>query len=235
MLHLTADNYRKLPTRMEIQTRVDRRGFRICQFASPIQTAYTERNPRTSPDQHVNENMNTAPSASHSRQRLGAVAFLSSLLIGSSASDAASPGHPGLPDVFSADRLLWKLELGSHQYTVPIVDNGQIFLGVNDMELDHPAVQPTGGGTLMCRNAKTGEIVWQHDMVGGVWCASATVVNGRVYVGTERMVLWVLKAGRAKEVLARSRTKSMAITAVAAEDIFYLPTQRRIFAVRLSE
>ena len=117
----------------------------------------------------------------------------------------------------------------------PIVDNGQIFLGVNDMELDHPAVQPTGGGTLMCRNAKTGEIVWQHDMVGGVWCASATVVNGRVYVGTERMVLWVLKAGRAKEVLARSRTKSMAITAVAAEDIFYLPTQRRIFAVRLSE
>ena len=94
---------------------------------------------------------------------------------------------------------------------------------------------PDYSGILHCIDAETGEIVWQHDMGGGVWCASATVADGRVYVGTERMAFWVLKAGREKEVLARSRTKSMAITTVIAENTLFLPTQRRIFAVELSE
>ena len=80
-------------------------------------------------------------------------------------------------------------------------------------------------------DADTGEMVWQHDLGGGVWCASATVAEGRVYVGTERMAFWVLKAGRQREVLAKGRVRSVPITMAVADGVLYLPTQRRIFAV----
>ncbi len=90
---------------------------------------------------------------------------------------------------------------------------------------------PDYSGMLHCIDVDSGEIVWQHDLGGGVWCASATIVDGRVYVGTERMRFWVLKAGREKEVLAKGRTKSMAITTVVGDGTFFLPTQRRILAV----
>ena len=91
---------------------------------------------------------------------------------------------------------------------------------------------PDYSGKLHCIDAETGKTVWQHDMGGGVWCASATVADGRVFVGTERMTFWVLKAGRDKEVLSRGRVRSMPITMAVGEGVFYLPTQRRIFAVR---
>lgn len=94
---------------------------------------------------------------------------------------------------------------------------------------------PDYSGALHCIDAETGESVWQHDLGGGVWCSSATVSDGRVYVGTERMAFWVLKAGREKEVLAKSRVQSMPITTVVNDDTLYLPTQRRIFAVGMSE
>ena len=90
---------------------------------------------------------------------------------------------------------------------------------------------PDYSGKLHCIDAETGKTVWQHDLGGGVWCASATVADGRVFVGTERMAFWVLKAGREKEVFSRGRVQSMAITTAVGEGTFYLPTQRRIFAV----
>jgi len=92
---------------------------------------------------------------------------------------------------------------------------------------------PDYSGNLHCIDAESGETLWKHDLAGGVWCSSATVADGRVYVGTERMAFWVLKAGREKEVLARSRVQSMPITSVVGDGVFYLPTQRRIFAVGL--
>ena len=90
---------------------------------------------------------------------------------------------------------------------------------------------PDYSGKLHCIDAETGKTVWQHDLGGGVWCASATVADGRVFVGTERMAFWVLKAGREKEVLSKGRLRSMAITTVVEEGTLYLPTQRRFFAV----
>ena len=93
---------------------------------------------------------------------------------------------------------------------------------------------PDYSGKLHCIDAETGRTVWQHD-VGSVWCASATVADGRVFVGTERMVFWVFKAGRKKEVLSKGRLRSMPITMAIGEGAFYLPTQRRLFAVRIAE
>jgi outer membrane protein assembly factor BamB len=88
-------------------------------------------------------------------------------------------------------------------------------------------------GQLHCLDAATGEHVWQHDLRGGVWCASPVIAGGSVYISTERHVLWILKAGREKRVLSRSRVRSMAITPAVQDDVLYLPTQRRLFAVKI--
>ena len=98
-----------------------------------------------------------------------------------------------------------------------------------DVDLDLGAVQYPD----YPRSYDTGEHVWQQELDAGVWCSSPVVADGKVYTSTERQTLWVLKAGREKEVLARCRVRSMAITPVYQNGILYLPTQRRLLAVQI--
>ena len=88
-------------------------------------------------------------------------------------------------------------------------------------------------GLLHCFDADTGERYWQHELGAGVWCASPVVANGKVYISTERTRLWVFKAGREKQVLSESRVRSNAITPTVQDGVFYLPTQNRLFALRI--
>ncbi len=157
--------------------------------------------------------MRTAPVVSRFAQCVGVVAVLAGLLLSLCMAPAAEPGRSALPDVFPADRLLWQLDLGSHQYTVPLVDAGQIFLGIDDMELDHPAVESTGGGIFMCRKAATGELVWQlpipRNMEGNIppshfdhWkcgiCSRPVIQGDRLFVvGPRGDVLCVDRNGQA--------------------------------------
>jgi hypothetical protein len=64
-------------------------------------------------------------------------------------------------DVFASRELLWTTKLGDHQYTIPRVDADRIFIGVNDANIDHPAVKSTGGGILMCLDRASGAPIWQ--------------------------------------------------------------------------
>jgi outer membrane protein assembly factor BamB len=88
-------------------------------------------------------------------------------------------------------------------------------------------------GRLNCLDADTGECIWQHDLGGGVWCASPVIAGDKVYISTEKMQLWVLSAGREKQVVSRSRLRSMAITPAIEDGVLYLPTQRQLFAVKM--
>lgn len=88
-------------------------------------------------------------------------------------------------------------------------------------------------GYLHCLDAETGEHYWQQELGGGAWCATPIVVGHRVYITNEKNRIWVLRAGRRKKVLARGRTRSMAITPVRAGNLLLLPTQRRLFALNI--
>ncbi len=66
-----------------------------------------------------------------------------------------------LPDPFEAKDILWEIELGSHQYTIPRIDGEQVFLGIDDYKLEHPVLKPTGGGILMALDRATGKRQWQ--------------------------------------------------------------------------
>ena len=96
------------------------------------------------------------------RSALWAAICLSCVTNGILNAQQASRSHSRyLPTVFLPDQLLWELDLGDHQYTVPLVDNDRLFIGVNDSDLHHPAAKPTGGGVFMCLNPQTGRRYWQ--------------------------------------------------------------------------
>ena len=86
-------------------------------------------------------------------------------------------------------------------------------------------------GNLWCLDSLTGDLCWQHDLGAGVWTCSPVVLDEKVFVSTEDRVLWVLQAGRQKQVLSRSRLQSMGITPVVNEGVLYFSTQLRLFAL----
>ncbi|VGO12829.1 hypothetical protein PDESU_01383 [Pontiella desulfatans] len=87
-------------------------------------------------------------------------------------------------------------------------------------------------GRLSCLDARTGELYWQHDLEAGSWCASPMVANGKVYAGTEKNTMWILQAGKKKQQLEKIRFNSTPITPMAAGGTLYLPTQKRLFALK---
>ena len=117
-------------------------------------------------------------------------------------------------------RKVWESAKVDRTTAQPAVDGGLVYIS------DYT-------GRLHCLDADTGEQYWQHELEGKAWFASPVVVDGKVYMSTERRTLWILKAGKEKKVLGKSRFKSPAITLMAHDGVLYLPTQRRLFAVKM--
>jgi outer membrane protein assembly factor BamB len=90
---------------------------------------------------------------------------------------------------------------------------------------------PDTTGNLHCFDAGTGERYWVHPLGAKAWCASAFVADGKVYAGTEANTLWVLKAGKEKQVLSQTHLKSAPITPTAVDGVLYVPTQRSLIAI----
>jgi outer membrane protein assembly factor BamB len=58
-------------------------------------------------------------------------------------------------------------------------------------------------GKVTCMEAKTGQVVWEGKLAGA-FSSSPVLAGGRVYVVNEAGVMYVLKPGRAFELLAQS-------------------------------
>ena len=88
-------------------------------------------------------------------------------------------------------------------------------------------------GKLHCFDADRGELFWQQELGAGVWTSSPFVLDGKVYVSTEKNSLWVLKTGREKQVLNQCRLTSVGITLQVQDGVIYFPTQKRLFALKI--
>ncbi len=76
----------------------------------------------------------------------------------------ASPGRD-LPEGVREEDTLWKVRLGTHQYTIPVVSCGRVFLGLNDHGLRRgERFRWLGGGLVMCLDAASGRTIWQLPM-----------------------------------------------------------------------
>jgi outer membrane protein assembly factor BamB len=57
--------------------------------------------------------------------------------------------------------VLWEAKLGIHQYSIPTIDRGHIYLTSDDSAVRQPGYQRTGGGVLLCVEQATGKLVWE--------------------------------------------------------------------------
>ncbi len=113
---------------------------------------------------------------------------------------------------------VWASELVERTLATPSIADGLLYI-------------PDTTGRLHCFDAGTGERFWVHPLGGTTWSGSAFVADGKVYVGTETGLLWVLKAGKELQVLSKTRLKTNPITLTAADGALYVPTQRSLLAV----
>ncbi|MHB1035851.1 MAG: PQQ-like beta-propeller repeat protein [Pirellulales bacterium] len=108
---------------------------------------------------------------------------------------------------------LWKLRLGSHQYSIPTIDRGRIYTATDDAGVSRPGVESTGGGLVTCVDQATAKLIWQLPVpryFEGVtppyhfdqWkcgvCSGPLVDGNRVYViGSRGEVLCLDREGQA--------------------------------------
>lgn len=165
--------------------------------------------------------------------------------------DAYSPGD---------GKLLW--HAGSERQTpipTPVSHDGIIYLSRGYRNSDYLALLPGGKikwqtpggasyvpsilhyqgllymtneiGVVTCADASTGERVWRHRL-GGIFFASPVAGDGKIYMTSETGETFVLRAGRAPEVLAVNDLgeRLIASPAIAAGRIF-LRSDGALFAI----
>ncbi|MGL4942151.1 MAG: PQQ-binding-like beta-propeller repeat protein [Thermoguttaceae bacterium] len=78
-----------------------------------------------------------------------------------------------------------------------------------------------GTGTLHCLDAATGKPYWKHKLSGAIW-GSPLVADGKVYIGTLRREMHVLRHSQTEELLARIKLPDqLATTPTAANGRIY--------------
>jgi outer membrane protein assembly factor BamB len=117
---------------------------------------------------------------------------------------------------------VWTSELIERSLATPAIADGLVYI-------------PDTTGNLHCFDAATGQRYWMHPLEAKCWGSSAFVADGKVYVGTEASVLWVLKTGKEKQVLARTQLLTVPITLAAVDGVLYIPTQRSLVALAGTE
>ena len=56
---------------------------------------------------------------------------------------------------------LWEIKTGTHQYSIPTIDRGRIFVAANDSGIERAGCKATGGGVVMCVEQATGKLIWR--------------------------------------------------------------------------
>ncbi len=89
---------------------------------------------------------------------------------------------------------------------------------------------PDIAGKLHCLSADTGECHWVHDMVSETW-GTPVIADGKIYLGNQKKFL-ILAAGRQPKVLSEVRLGSpMYASAIVANGVLYVTSQRQLWAV----
>ena len=86
-------------------------------------------------------------------------------------------------------------------------------------------------GNVYCIDSASGKVHWQHDAEAHLW-ASPLVVDGKVYIGNESGVVFVLAAAKEKKVIGQiDFGTAVYSTAVAANGTLYVATEKNLYAI----
>ena len=77
-----------------------------------------------------------------------------------------TPSGKNIPttwDIKTGKNIKWKAKLGSNAYGSPVVANGKVFIGTNNMSGYLKRYPPLVDlGVLLCFDEQTGKFLWQH-------------------------------------------------------------------------
>ncbi|HEU0124650.1 MAG TPA: PQQ-binding-like beta-propeller repeat protein [Bryobacteraceae bacterium] len=86
-------------------------------------------------------------------------------------------------------------------------------------------------GFLHCLDAKTGQELWNHDMLAAIW-GSPIVIDGKIYLGDEDGDIAVLAASRTKKLLFETNmSSSIYSTPVPANGNLYVVNRNQLIAI----
>jgi len=91
---------------------------------------------------------------------------------------------------------------------------------------------PDFSGFFHALDAKTGEVLWVHDMFAAMW-SSALVADGKVYLGDEDGDITIFQHGREKKVLNEiNMGSSVYSTAITSNGVIYFMTRNNLYAIQ---
>src|SRR5215204_63138 len=92
--------------------------------------------------------------------------------------------------------------------------------------------QPDFSGFLHALDAKTGQLIWKHDMFAAVWGSPMLMGDGRLYLGDEDGDVVIMQAGREKKVLAEiNMGSSVYSTPIPANGALFITNRNQLFAL----
>jgi outer membrane protein assembly factor BamB len=118
----------------------------------------------------------------------------------------------------SASHLLWRLPNGG-SYAPSIVQYQGLLYMTNEV------------GVVTCAAADTGTPVWK-ERLGGIFFASPVAADGKIYLLSETGEMYVLRAGRKAEVLAKNDLGERFLASPAISNgMIFLRADGRLFAI----
>ena len=129
---------------------------------------------------------------------------------------ALRPGGRG--DV-SASHMRWRMPNGGSYVPSIVYYEGLLYM-TNEV------------GVVTCAEAETGKVVWK-ERLSGIFFASPVAADGKIYLLSETGEMFVLRAGRKAEVLAKNELgeRFLASPAIAGGTI-YLRGDGTLFGIR---
>jgi outer membrane protein assembly factor BamB len=86
-------------------------------------------------------------------------------------------------------------------------------------------------GYLHCLDIKTGQELWQHDLLAAIW-GSPFLIDGKVYLGDEDGDVIVLAHGKEKKIISEMNMGSAVYgTIVPANGTIYINNRSQLFAI----
>jgi outer membrane protein assembly factor BamB len=130
-------------------------------------------------------------------------------------------GRPIFAIRAATGEIAWKLDRGSPYTTTPVIYQGILYVCVDN-------------GVLSAYDARTGRRHYQHRIAPdtGGFSASPVAAAGRLYLGSEDGVVFVVRAGRTFELLARNDMKEMLLaTPAIVGDTMFVRTRSHLVAI----
>jgi outer membrane protein assembly factor BamB len=131
-------------------------------------------------------------------------------------------GRPILGLRAASGEVVWRLERGSPYTPTPLVYGDILYVCIDN-------------GVLSAYEVRTGKRLYQRRIapdVGGV-SASPVAAAGRLYIASEDGALFVIRAGRTFELLARNDMRELCLaTPALSDDLLLVRTRTHLYALR---